>query len=74
MSRIITWNNALYIAAIEAYENEVVETEMERLIIGEYLEFESREAWISNQVVQWLQAARDGDYEEELASLELPEK
>jgi hypothetical protein len=53
------WKLALYIAAAVAYESEVLDTQMEQLMIGEGLEFASREDWIEQRVDEWLELAND---------------
>jgi hypothetical protein len=44
---------ALQRAAAEAFESEVVDTEMLDLIIGEGKDFSSREEWIENRLDSW---------------------
>jgi len=48
---------ALKVAAIEAYQHEVVDTEMDSLIIGNDKEFSSINDWIKDKVDSWLQEA-----------------
>jgi len=41
------YKKALYIATEEAYENEVIDTAMKDLIIGEDKDFADKEDWIT---------------------------
>jgi len=49
------YKKALRVAAEHAYKNEVVETDMERHIIGSRCEFESKEDWIEAKEEEWLE-------------------
>lgn len=49
------WKKALYKAAQELYESEVLDTGMYQLLIGEDLEFSSKQEWIDSKVEEWLQ-------------------
>ena len=51
------WRKALFVAAEEAFESEVVETQMVSIIIGKLNEFSSREDWIDSKVCEWLEVA-----------------
>jgi len=51
------YKDALYIAAEQAYQAEVVKTEMEPLVIGEDYHFANKEEWIAARVQEWLEEA-----------------
>ena len=53
----VSYKNALLVAATEAYELEVVDTDMERHIIGPDLEYESQEQWIKARMESWIHEA-----------------
>lgn len=50
---------ALQIAAEEAYNSEVVDTEMEEHIIGPDGEYETAEEWMNDRVLWWLEQAME---------------
>lgn len=55
---------ALYIAAEQLYNSEVVETGMESSLIGEDGYFVDRKEWITMQVESWLEQAEiESDHE-----------
>lgn len=49
--------SALRFAAEQAYKNEVVDTGMEPVLIGEDLEFSSKEEWIAERIEDYLVSA-----------------
>lgn len=53
------YKDALYVAADQAYESEVVQTDMEHIVIGDgnSAEFSSRKEWIEARVTEWLEEA-----------------
>lgn len=48
------YKQALYRAAEEAYQDQVIDTEMYDNLIGEGKEFESKEQWIEEKVQMWI--------------------
>ena len=50
---MISWKKIVYFAAEEAYNNEVIDTEMKDMIIGEGLYFASKEDWIEARIQEW---------------------
>ena len=60
---------ALYVAASEACENEVVQPDMEEMVIGEGKDYLSREEWIQSRLDYWLEQDIDALYEPYVASL-----
>lgn len=48
---------ALKVAAIEAYQNEVVDTEMVEHTIGNYKEYLTTKDWLDDRIESWLQEA-----------------
>ena len=48
---------ALHIAAVEAYQNEIVDTEMFQLTIGGGKEFHSVRDWLDTRIETWIQQA-----------------
>lgn len=48
---------ALRIAAVEAFQSDVVDTEMEHLMIGPELEYSSATDWINDKIDEWLTEA-----------------
>ena len=48
------FKKALKIAATEAYNSEVIDTEMFDLVIGSENEFESKHQWIQDKMDGWL--------------------
>jgi hypothetical protein len=53
----ISYKKALRVAAIEAYELEVEDTDMRRHIIGPGLEYETAEEWIRSRMESWVHEA-----------------
>lgn len=51
------YKDALYIAARDAYDEEIVRTGMEELSIGEGKDFASKDEWIAARVQEWLEQA-----------------
>jgi hypothetical protein len=49
------WKKALYFAAEQAYKNEVVDTIMEDLWVGEGKMYDSKEDWVEQKVNEWLE-------------------
>lgn len=50
-------HRALRVAAVEAYQNEIVDTEMFNLTIGSKREFPTVKDWINYRIDTWLQQA-----------------
>lgn len=48
---------ALFIAAKAAYQDEVIDTDMEDSTVGEGGDFETKEEWIQARVDEWLEEA-----------------
>lgn len=57
---------ALYVAAQEAYESEVVQPDMEWSIIGESGDYDSKAEWIEARVAYWLEEAEAGNLDRDL--------
>lgn len=51
------YKDALYLAAEMAYRDEIFDTGMESLTIGEGNEFENESDWIASRVSEWLEDA-----------------
>lgn len=56
---IVIAQRALQVAAEEVYQSEVVDTEMEDLMIGEGLDYGSKEEFIESKIDEWMDAARN---------------
>ena len=54
-NQIATLERALQIAAEDAYQEEVVDTEMEELVIGNDGEYFSKQEWIDERIEDWLE-------------------
>ena len=52
-TKLAAYERALRAAAEEAYQSEVVDTAMERLIIGNQ-EFADKEDWIEQKMEEWM--------------------
>ena len=48
---------ALALAAEEAYQNEVVDTDTEHMTIGKDQEYASKEEWIETRITGWIEEA-----------------
>lgn len=46
------YKDALYIAAASAYKDEVVDTDMEYLLIGEDGDFATKEEWLDEAAIE----------------------
>jgi hypothetical protein len=53
------YKKALYIAAEEAYEKEILDTAMKELLIGEDKDFLDKEDWVTCRISEWLEAAEE---------------
>lgn len=52
-----SYKKALRIAAEQAYEEEVVSTGMEPLIVGEDNDFANKKEWVDARIDEWLEMA-----------------
>jgi hypothetical protein len=57
MDELTRYKRALWIAAEEAYRDEVVAPEMETLIIGPADEYATKKDWLEDRVEYWLSEA-----------------
>lgn len=48
---------ALEIAAEECFQSEVIETDMQSILIGEFGDYASKEDWIEQRIKRWLEEA-----------------
>ena len=51
------YKEALRVAAEQAYKDEVIDTCMEELIIGEDNDFYDKQDWIACRMAEWLEEA-----------------
>lgn len=54
----LSYKTALRIAAEQAYQNEIVDTQMEQSLIGEDKEYADKEDWIGSRMMEWIAESR----------------
>ena len=64
--RMTNYIKALYFAALEAYEQEVVYPDMEESVIGEHGEYTSKKEWLESKMTYWLEAVSSAEFQNEM--------